>query len=46
MNTVGERLKHARSVKNYTQTDICYHVIGLSRSNFSRIEKDEINPSA
>ena len=45
MYTIGERLKHLRTLSNMKQSDIA-EKIGISTSNISRIEKDEISPSA
>ena len=45
MYTIGERLKHLRTFSNMKQSDIA-EKIGVSTSNISRIEKNEISPSA
>jgi transcriptional regulator with XRE-family HTH domain len=45
IDTLGKRLKHLRTAANLNQGEVA-EKIGVSTSNISRIEKDEINPSA
>lgn len=39
----GEALKKIRENKNYTQKEIANHT--MSRSNYSKMEKDQVNPN-
>jgi len=43
--TIGERLKSLRIEANLKQSDVA-NITGISTSNISRIEKNEISPSA
>ncbi len=45
MNTLGERLKYLRKVKNVKQQDIST-ATGIARSNISKIESDSLNPTS
>ena len=45
LKTIGERIKHLRVQAKLKQVDVA-NKTGISTSNISRIEKNEINPSA
>lgn len=45
METLGDRLKYLRTSMGLTQLDMSEKT-GISRSNISRIEKNEISPSS
>ena len=42
---IGNRIKRARQAKELTQSDLAKN-LGMHRSNFSRIEKGDVMPTA
>ncbi len=44
MVTQGKRIKHFREVSNLKQGDLSRQ-LGMSQSNYSRIENDEVKPT-
>lgn len=45
LKSVGDRIKYARKLKGFTQTDI-YNLTGISSGNLSDIENNKTLPSA